>query len=189
MGKLYLVRHGETVFNRNKRIQGWTDSPLTELGISQAMKAGEYFKEHGITFDHAYSSTSERACDTLELIVDMPYTRLKGLKEMFYGTLDGEPSYLGAPNREIRHTYYKQFGGTTTKEVGERMMRTLTEIMSKEGHESVLVVSHGAASFNFLVEVLGYEPDMSNILGNCCCFSFEFKDGKFNYEQYLDTQK
>ena len=91
---LYLMRHGQTMFNVQKKIQGWCDSPLTELGIHQAQVAGEYFKKNHITFDHAYSSTSERCCDTLELITDMPYTRIKGIKEMFYGELEGESERL-----------------------------------------------------------------------------------------------
>lgn len=45
----------------------------------------EYFEKEHITFDHVYSSTSERCSDTLEIITDMKYIRLKGLKEMFYG--------------------------------------------------------------------------------------------------------
>ena len=61
---LYLMRHGQTLFNLQHKIQGWCDSPLTELGIKQAKVAGKWFKDHDITFDHAYSSTSERCCDT-----------------------------------------------------------------------------------------------------------------------------
>ena len=89
MKTLYLMRHGETLLNVQHKIQGWCDSPLTEKGIKQAQKARDYFSKKGITFDHAYCSTSERCSDTLELIVDMPYTRLKGLKENFYGELEG----------------------------------------------------------------------------------------------------
>ena len=61
------MRHGETLFNVQHKIQGWCDSPLTEKGIKQAQKARDYFSKKGITFDHAYCSTSERCSDTLEL--------------------------------------------------------------------------------------------------------------------------
>lgn len=104
--RLYLMRHGQTMFNEQHRIQGWCDSPLTELGKRQAKAAGEYFRTHGITFDHAYCSTSERCSDTLELITDMPYTRLKGLKEMFYGQLEGESERLSCKDPEKSITYY-----------------------------------------------------------------------------------
>ena len=82
------MRHGQTLFNLQHKIQGWCDAPLTPLGIKQAQMAKEYFTN--ITLDHAYASTSERASDTLEIITDMPYTRLKGLKEMNFGVFEGE---------------------------------------------------------------------------------------------------
>ena len=95
MPKLYLMRHGQTLFNVLKRKQGWCDSPLTELGIEQAHRAGACLAERGVTFDHAYSSTSERAVDTLEVVLgelgcpDMPYERVKGLKEWNFGRIRG----------------------------------------------------------------------------------------------------
>ena len=42
---LYLMRHGQTLFNLQHKIQGWCDAPLTQLGIEQAKIAGKYFKE------------------------------------------------------------------------------------------------------------------------------------------------
>lgn len=77
MKTLYLMRHGETMFNVQGKIQGWCDSPLTIYGKQQALKVKEYFENHSIVFDKAYCSTSERCSDTLELITDMPYVRLK----------------------------------------------------------------------------------------------------------------
>jgi len=62
---LYLMRHGETLFNQLHLIQGACDSPLTQKGIEAAKTAEKHFKENGIKFDHAYSSTQERASDTL----------------------------------------------------------------------------------------------------------------------------
>ena len=63
---LYLMRHGQTLFNLRRKIQGACDSPLTELGKEQAKIAGKYFKD--IKIDHAYCSTSERCSDTLEKV-------------------------------------------------------------------------------------------------------------------------
>ena len=57
--KLYLMRHGETLFNTQKRVQGWCDSPLTENGIWQAEQAKQYFAKKGISFDAVYSSTQD----------------------------------------------------------------------------------------------------------------------------------
>ncbi|WP_353956626.1 histidine phosphatase family protein [Allocoprobacillus halotolerans] len=150
MKTLYLMRHGETLFNALHKIQGWCDSLLTEKGIKQALKAKQWFESQGITFDHAYSSTSERCCDTLELIISQPYQRCKGLKENNYGLLEGEPDYLAENDPQKCATYYLQFGGESNETLKERMVKTLTEIMDKDDHQSVLAVSHGGACFNFL---------------------------------------
>ena len=82
MKDLYLMRHGQTFFNQEGLVQGACDSPLTELGQEQARQAGAYLQERGIRFGQLYSSTQERASDTLELISGRTdYTRLKGIKE------------------------------------------------------------------------------------------------------------
>ena len=62
------MRHGQTLFNEKKKIQGASDSPLTQLGIEQARMAKNYFDESNITFESLYASTQERASDTLEII-------------------------------------------------------------------------------------------------------------------------
>ena len=61
MKKLYLMRHGETLFNVQHKIQGWCDSPLTENGKQQALKAKEYFKKNGIVMFGVFC-TSSNAC-------------------------------------------------------------------------------------------------------------------------------
>ena len=57
---LYLVRHGQTIFNLKRIIQGWSDSPLTQLGCDQAARAGMFLRARGIEPDHAYTSTLHR---------------------------------------------------------------------------------------------------------------------------------
>lgn len=183
---LYLVRHGQTMFNRQHRIQGWCDSPLTELGQRQAAAVRDYFSTRGITFDHAYSSTSERCCDTLELITPMPYTRTKGLKEMFFGELEGESERLCCKTHREAQTYYLTFGGDSNNDVRDRMVATLTEIMSREGHCSVLAVSHGASSFNFMRGVTGLtELPGGGPSTNCCLYIYEYEDGRFRLLEYV----
>ena len=88
---IYLVRHGQTYFNYYHKVQGRCDSPLNEKGIRQVELARDYFKNNNIKFDKAYSSTQERASDTLEIITDheMPYVRLKDLREKCYGIFEG----------------------------------------------------------------------------------------------------
>lgn len=82
MKKIYLMRHGETRLNVLGLNQGSWDSPLTELGIEQAKKAKQWFMDENIVFNFAFSSTKERASDTLEIITNLKdgeYSRDKRL--------------------------------------------------------------------------------------------------------------
>ena len=92
MKTLYLMRHEQTLFNLQHKIQGWCDAPLTEIGIKQAEVAGKWFDDNHIQINDAYCSTSERASDTLEIVThhNVPYTRLKGLKEVNYPRPKGQ---------------------------------------------------------------------------------------------------
>ena len=180
MSKLYLMRHGQTLFNLLRRKQGWCDSPLTELGIEQAKTVGDLVRERGVSFDHAYSSTSERACDTLELAFpDMPYTRVKGLKEWNFGRFEGASEDL---NPKLPYgDFFKQYGGENEVELRERLMKTITEIMQRPGHESVLCVSHGAATAQ-VMRAVGVEPlDLKNRIGNCAMLELDFDGEIFTY--------
>ena len=94
MTRLYLMRHGQTLFNTLNRIQGWCDSPLTEKGRDQARQVRTYFEKHDMTFDQYYCTTTERASDTIELATGRTdYHRIKGLKEMHLVTT--MPSLVG----------------------------------------------------------------------------------------------
>ena len=179
MSKLYMMRHGQTLFNVLRRKQGWCDSPLTELGIEQAKRAGVWIAEQGIVFDHVYSSTSERCCDTTELAVPgQPYERVKGLKEWNFGKFEGitEDLNLEPPYGD----FYVQFGGEGEDEFRDRLVSTLIDLMRRPGHESVLAVSHGGA----MAQVpRAFGDDMMNHtggkhMGNCCIAVYEFDGDK-----------
>lgn len=64
MYKLILVRHGESVWNKENRFTGWTDVDLSERGEEEARRAGELIKKHDLFFDVAYSSVLKRAIRT-----------------------------------------------------------------------------------------------------------------------------
>lgn len=184
MKHLYLMRHGETLFNKRRKIQGWCDSPLTENGILQAKAAKKYLDN--IDFDHYYSSTAERCCDTLEIITEYKksYKRLKQLKERNFGDFEGESEDLN-PKRDGEFNYddlFPHYGGEYTQDVIERMSKCLNEIMENEDHKNVLVVSHGGACYSFLSTVT--DPNIVIENGgftNCCILHFEYNDGKFKY--------
>ena len=171
------MRHGQTEMNVQKLNQGWWDSPLTEAGIEGARLAGRYVKAAGIKPDHLYSSSSERACDTLELVFpEQPYTRKKGLKEYHFGLFEGKNGFLNPP-RPFGDTFVP-FGGESDEMVRERMNDTLSEIMMQPDHQTVLAVSHGAACARFLSKWIATSNLQSyqSPIPNCSLFVYEFDD-------------
>ncbi|MEG0365505.1 MAG: histidine phosphatase family protein [Coprobacillus sp.] len=182
---LYLMRHGQTLFNVRRKIQGWCDAPLTELGQNQAKIASLYFKDNHINIDHAYCSTSERASDTLEFVVDMPYTRLKGLKEWNFGTFEGESEDLNPPRPY--GDFFVTYGGEGELAMRQRINDTLSEIMHKDDHQTVLAVSHGAACRGFMrYWEKNQKVDQKERLGNCCILKFEYENEEFTLVEIIN---
>lgn len=179
------MRHGQTLFNVRRKIQGWCDSPLSELGIKQAKVAGSYYQQHGITFDHAYASTSERACDTLEMVCDMPYARLKGLKEWNFGVFEAESEDL---NPSLPYgDFFVPYGGEGEMELRQRVADTLLDIMRKDDHEVVLAVSHGASCRQFMrYWAHTSKVDVKERLKNCYILKFAFEDDAFILEEIIN---
>lgn len=154
--KLYIMRHGETLFNQQKRVQGWSDSPLTEVGIQQAEDADRFFKERHIFFDKAYSSTQERATDTLKLVTDAPYEQLKGLKEMNFGIFEAREENLLPKFRPGANSFEDllvPYGGEDINQVGQRVYQTIQEVLDKTKDDSMLMVSHGAALWGLILHL------------------------------------
>ena len=188
---LYLMRHGETLFNARRKIQGWCDSPLTQKGIRQAIAAKECLKD--ICFDHYYSSTAERCCDTLEIVTDhkVEYQRLKQLKERNFGDFEGESEDLN-PKKGGSFAYddlFPHYGGEYTHEVIDRMYHTLKDIMDKDDHKHVLAVSHGGACYSFLSKVA--DPNIVSNQGgftNCCILHFEYDHDRFKLIDIIRPQ-
>ncbi|MDR3190563.1 MAG: histidine phosphatase family protein [Lactobacillaceae bacterium] len=93
--KLFLVRHGQTIFNKYERMQGWSDAPLTEAGIADGYAAGERLAN--VKFDAAFSSDLSRAIHTAEFILAenkqqtglVAPTQLKQFREQFFGYFEG----------------------------------------------------------------------------------------------------
>lgn len=93
--KLVLVRHGQSVWNKENRFTGWKDVELTDQGREEARRAGELLKEAGFEFEVAYTSVLKRAIRTLWTIMDnmdqmwIPVIRDYRLNERHYGALQG----------------------------------------------------------------------------------------------------
>jgi len=95
MKRLVLLRHGESVWNKENRFTGWTDVDLSEKGVIEAGKSGEVLKKEGYTFDVAYTSVLKRAVRTLWITLDkmdlmwIPVYNSWRLNERHYGALQG----------------------------------------------------------------------------------------------------
>jgi len=95
MYKLVLLRHGESVWNKENRFTGWIDVGLSEKGVIEAKEAGRVLKEEGFVFDVAYTSVLKRAIKTLWLAQEemdlmwIPVHHSWRLNERHYGALQG----------------------------------------------------------------------------------------------------
>ena len=186
---LYLMRHAETLFNVQHKIQGWCDSPLTDRGVEQAKAAGRLFAERGLSFDHAYCSTAERCSDTLEIVTTqafgapLPYERLKGLRECGFGQFEGKDECLNPP--APYGEFFVPYGGESDEQVGERMLATLTEVMERPGHEHVLAVSHAGSSLHFFMDCSTHDGVHVTVLCNCMVYKYEYDAGTFTAMEFL----
>ena len=93
--EVYLVRHGETMFNQLNKVQGWCDSPLTVKGINDLKRTANALSQ--VHFDNMYSSDLKRAIDTVHLMKDANVVsdigkirKLPEFREVFFGTFEGD---------------------------------------------------------------------------------------------------
>ena len=185
MPMLYVLRHGQTEFNLQHRVQGRCDSPLTPLGVEQARAAGCWLAGQGVRFDRMCASPLGRAASTLEVVreelraageKDLPPTELMdGLMERSYGTFESGPTAdvpadLWDPGEKL-----VPYGGEGSAELRERVVATMTGIMEAPGVECALAVSHGSATMQFKLawEHLARCPQDVH-LGNCCVLVFDY---------------
>lgn len=190
------VRHGETIFNVTNKSQGSCDSPLTENGINQARQCSSRLKTMGI--DKCYCSTSERATDTANIVLEnrnISIIPLKGLKEMSFGYLEG--SDLTVPNSEMGKCWnakdFTKYNGENRELFENRIRDTYQRIVdeSKDG-ETILIVSH-RGYFNYMLEALfnvsldELEKEnpkyLETLIPNASVAQFYYEDGKYILEE------
>lgn len=188
--KIYLVRHGQTLFNQQKKVQGWCDSPLTQEGIKQAIAVSKTLQS--IPFEYAYSSTSERAMDTMHYILkdrDVPYAYVKGLKELYFGSLEGKKESEVFTDISVYEKGFEMYGGETMVTSNQRFM-TCLETIAKSHTDNVLVVAHGGvimSALNYLDEAR-FVKHMEEVgdVENCSVTVLEYTD-HFEIEKLADT--
>ena len=186
---IYMIRHGQTLFNQKGLMQGWCDSPLTEKGKQQAINVKNYFFKHHITFDEAYSSSLGRACETLEMITNIPYQRKDGLREWFFGKYEGERDELDPPFPF--QDFFKTYGqGESQDEVIERVSHTIADIMTTSQAKTILIVSHGLSCYCFALKWQSYSQiELPRTIPNCAIFKYEFENQIFSLVDIIDAQK
>ncbi len=169
---VYLVRHGQTLFNRYNRMQGWSDSPLTDKGIEDAKRTGRALAH--MEFTHAYCSDTMRAQNTIRYILEAnlytkstPLTVTPNFREQCYGYFEGDDSartwyVIGMPNgghrtysaliaakgvdasKDIMHAQDPFHDAEDARTYWTRLMHGFAELRRDNPNGGrVLMVSHG----------------------------------------------
>jgi probable phosphoglycerate mutase len=148
---VYLTRHGETVWNREGRVQGHLDSPLTELGIQQATWLRDALID--VDFHAVYSSTSPRAHHTAQIIHAGRVCEIQtrdDLREIFMDDFEGKvyremqelfPERMAL--RETPHLFQPTYNEETYYELQKRIVVAFNELVAQHEGQTLLVVSHG----------------------------------------------
>ena len=173
---IYFVRHGQTDFNAQYRIQGQLEVPLNEVGISQAIEIGEMLKE--VKFDKIYCSPLARTKQTAEIINEyhnIPIVYDDRLKEYYAGSRQGDDfrewEALEQPDLWDEETQ-REYGAETFEEFQKRVVSFYRELEGTK--ERVLIVSHGGVYrhiYRYLHNIK--EKVKVQTLGNCEIVVFE----------------
>jgi uncharacterized phosphatase len=168
MTTLLLVRHGETDWNAEGKLQGHTDRPLNDYGRSQAMRLAQQLDGGGIAA--IYASDLARARETAEILgerLGLPVVVDPDLREKNWGTWEGLTS------DERLHVTYE---GETSEEHRERTLRAVRRIVERHPGERIVVVTHGGSLRRLQAFVSGFA---SPVIENCAVWAVAHEDGRF----------
>ena len=199
--EIYFVRHGQTIWNVEKRFQGLSDSPLTELGITQAKLLGEKLKD--IKFDKFYSTSLKRANDTANYIKGNRKQEVEifdDFVEISMGDMEGiqQEDFKKLYPEQVKNFFFNQleynpssFKGESFLEVRERVAKGLEKFIKlNQDYERVLVVSHGATLKTLLHYISG--KDISTLSDeaipkNTSYTIVKYENGKFEIIDFSNT--
>lgn len=158
MTEIWLVRHGETPWNAERRVQGWEDIDLNETGVEQARALGRHIKkltQAGQRLDAVYTSDLKRAHATAQTVareVGLPVNIHKGVRERRFGVLQGlvyDEMDAHAPEAaaiwRARDPNAELPGGESLGFFYARVVEAINEIAARHVGQRVMVVSHGGA--------------------------------------------
>ena len=186
MTRFFLVRHGETEWNRIRRIQGISDIPLNDTGRAQAAALGDILVGH--RFDLLVSSPLSRALETASIIADrlgMPKPLIiDDLIERNYGDAEGSsgadldikyPPGTDIPGREER------------SDVQKRVVRVLQDLAIRHPHADVLAVAHGGVIRSVVEHAAPGQYDEP--ITNCSVHSFTHEAGTLELVAFDDPME
>ncbi len=187
---IYVIRHGQTKLNNAHALQGRSDHPLNQTGITQARKTGDALVRMGISFEHVFSSPLRRAIQTAELVAPgIPITVDDRLIEMDYGPYEGTDLHNPAP--EIV-AFFSDFVHNPAPEGMEQLSsvvaRTGAFIEELAGLSGDTLVSTHAIAMKGILEYLTPESQggyWSKYLGNCAVYVIAVKDGKLGVPEKM----
>lgn len=173
-GRLVLVRHGESEWNRLNRFTGWQDVDLSEEGVAEAHRAGAMLAAEGYHFGIAFSSTLKRASNSLKIILgelgreDIPVVKSAALNERDYGDLVGinKDEARRRWGAEQVHLWQRSYdiappGGESLKDTAARVLPFFEKHIVPEllAGKNVLVVAHGNSLRSLIMRLDRLSPE------------------------------
>ena len=165
--EIILIRHGETEWNSQKRMQGHSNSDLSEVGRGQIQELGELMKN--VSFDHIYSSDSLRTRQTAEAITQYSGHTLQfdqRIREKNLGVFEGLTSTEAKERHPEVYRLFKTAGanyvideGESTQQLLERALEFIEEIRLRHPQERVVMVTHGGVVRVLMKHALGLSID------------------------------
>ncbi len=199
--RLYLIRHGESLGNMERRFLGHTDLDLSELGYIQADMTAKALAD--VHFDYIYSSDLIRAYNTAlphAKLRDMKINTSKELREIYVGKWEGKTvdEILEEYEDLFINGWRRNFGLTTPPNGesvlsgGKRFFSELKRIASAHKGKTVLVASHAAVIRSFWSIVMGLKPEKFaeglHFAGNASFSIVDFEDGVFTPIEYSNSE-
>jgi uncharacterized phosphatase len=183
MTAICLIRHGETDWNLQRKLQGSTDIPLNETGIEQARKTGEHLKD--TEWDIIVASPLIRAKKTAEIInefLNLPIIEMEEFKERDFGDAEG----MSLEERTTKKYNTKNYPNQQNiEEFTERLMTGLSKVQKQFPGKKVLVVAHGGAIQTILTTVSNGEINLDNTpLVNACISNIQFAEEAWKVTNY-----
>ncbi len=166
MQTIFLIRHGESEWNREGRVQGYQDSALSDLGVKQAHLIGKRLERESI--DYAVSSTASRAADTCRIAVGkrVRIELSERIREINLGVWEGRrSSELRENYPEVMGLWYvapsrvRIEGGETLRSFRRRVTLEMARIRREHENESIAVFTHGGVICAYLSGLLGLRLD------------------------------